>query len=473
MASLPSTDPIGAEDVRLHLSRILNSETFRKALSLRHLLEYVVTEWAGGHSQQIKESVIAVEVFGRRVDFDGRIDNIVRVQAHRLRKLLETYYAAEGKQDRLHFSIPKGSYVPHVSYPEADQPQPEIAVLATPRAGIPAAAEVNLLPSSRELTVEPAAHDWHPSHGRAYRSLATYVGVFLAGALLVGFIPPRFLPFSGRLDRLYQRSLGEQAPNPAVEEIWRGIFQPKVKSIISFTSPVFLRVGQSQAYLLYHGPLSAPEGTEMSVAAESDPYLDRQFTSNGERLFFSDGWSGTGEVLAMNRLTTLASQLFDSPAVAPSRSLTMNDIHGANVIFLGAPSMNGTISRIGTESAPLYATGDGSIVIRQPAPGEKASYSNIEDAETKQLKTCYALFSVLPGAEEGRKIASSAGLGSWATWAAIDFLTIPSGASQLAKALKAENAGKLPSYYQAVVRSDIINGSVTNQSLVSTRVVRR
>ena len=465
MASLPSTDPISADDVRVHLNRILNSEAFRKAPSLRHLLEYVVTEWAGGHSQQIKESVLAIEVFGRRADFDGRIDNIVRVQAHRLRKLLETYYAEEGKQDHLRLSIPKGSYVPQVLLPEAHEPRPqaEIAVLAP--------AENSTSAPAREVQLEPAA--LRPPAAGFYRKLAAYAGVFLAGALVVALTPARFLPLSGRFDQMHEAGTWrESRPDPAVAEIWKGIFEPKIKSIISFTSPVFLRVGQSQAYLLYHGPLSAPEGTEMNVAAQNDPYVDRQFTSGGEPLFFSDGWSGTGEVLAMNRLTILASQLHDSPTVVPSRFLTLTEVHGANVVFLGSPSMNGTISKIGTERAPLFITGQNSIAVRHPGRGESPFYANIEDPATKQLKTCYTLFSVLPGVDEGRKIASSAGLGSQATWAAIEFLSTPRGASQLARDLKAENAGKLPRYYQTVVKSDIIDGSMTNQALVSTRVVQ-
>jgi hypothetical protein len=36
------------------------------------------------------------------------------VQAHRLRKLLEAYYAAEGQADPFHILIPQGSHIPQV-----------------------------------------------------------------------------------------------------------------------------------------------------------------------------------------------------------------------------------------------------------------------------------------------------------------------------------------------------------------------
>jgi hypothetical protein len=256
-----------------------------------------------------------------------------------------------------------------------------------------------------------------------------------------------------------------------LSEIWKGIFEPDVKTIVAFTSPSFLRVGRSHAFLLYHGPLSAPEGTAM-VAAEHDPYVDKQFLLKGQKLYFSNGWTGTGEVLAVNRLSGLAAQFRQSPSVVPSRALTLNEARGSNVIFIGAPMMNGMISKIGTESAPVFITEDGRILLRHPLPGERAIYENILDPATGQIRSCYALFSVLPGIENNRKIVSSAGIGSWATWAAIEFLSNSNGASQLAKALKAVNGGKLPLYYQAVIRTDIIDGSVTNQTLMSTRVVQ-
>jgi hypothetical protein len=258
---------------------------------------------------------------------------------------------------------------------------------------------------------------------------------------------------------------------PALTEIWKGIFEPDVKTVIAFTSPRFLRVGSTQAYLLYYGPLSAPEGTAM-VAAQHDPYVDKQFLQKGQKLYFSNGWSGTGEVLAVNRLTGLAAQFRQVPNVIPSRTLTLNEARNSNVIFIGAPIMNGMIAKIGTESAPIYITEHSQILLRRPIAGERAIYENILDPATGQMKTCYTLFSVLPGVDDNHKIVTSAGLGSWATWGAIEFLTRSNGASQLASALKTANQGKIPNYYQVVVRTDIIDGSVANQSLMAIRVVQ-
>jgi hypothetical protein len=477
MATLPSTEAISVGEIRVHLDRILNSETLRKAPNLCHLLDYVVTKWVEGDAHHIKESVIAIEVFGRRADFDGRIDNIVRVQAHRLRKLLETYYAEEGRHEPLRLCVPRGSYVPQVAFAEASS-HPELGVLAelhepaSPAVVSVLASPLAANPATQQHTRPEQQQPLQaPNRWPSFRPLATYAAVFVAGGLLAALVMrSAVIPGFSSHSQSPASDL-QMAPTPALVEIWKAIFEPDVKTVIAFTSPRFLHVGRSQAYLLYHGPLSAPEGTEMA-AAEHDAYVDKRFLPKGEKLYFNNGWSGTGEVMAVNRLTALAAQFRQSPNVIPSRTLTLNEARTSNVVFIGAPIMNGMISKIGTESAPIYITEKSQILLRQPVSGEPAVYENILDPATGQMKTCYALFSVLPGVDGNRKLVSSAGIGSWATWGAIEFLTRSNGAAKLASALRAANQGKLPRYYQAVIRTDIIDGSVANQALMALRVVQ-
>ena len=75
-------------------------------------LRFVVEGHLDGKDHELKESVIAVEVFGRRPDFDSRLDPVVRTEAVRLRARLSDYYIKEGKADALVIELPKGGYVP-------------------------------------------------------------------------------------------------------------------------------------------------------------------------------------------------------------------------------------------------------------------------------------------------------------------------------------------------------------------------
>jgi len=450
MVSFPITDPARAEEAKQQLERVLNSVAFRKAPGLRHLLEYLVTRSTEGHAEQIKESVLAVEVFGRRANFDGRIDNIVRVQAHRLRKLLDAYYLDEGKADKIRFCIPRGSYVPQLDTGE----ETEAGVAPVPVAAEEAAAAPE--PVFEETAKEP------PPRQRISRTAVLAAGAFAAGLLAAFLVMTLVRP---------QAAETAAASSGPVSGIWKSVFDPGSHVIVSFTNPVFLRVERSRTYMIYSGPLSAPPGTEISVR-DNDPEIDWQSIHKGQHLFFNDGWTGTGEVLAVNRLTELAAQFKQRIDVIPSRALALDQMHGANVIFLGSPWVNGALAQIGNAPAPIYNTNDGRIVIRNPLPGEPAQYENAKDPNTGQIQTCYALFSVMPGMDDGRKIVSSAGVGTWATWAGVDFVTSPAGAEQLTKALMAANGGSMPLYYQAIIRTYLIKGAASNTSLVSTRIFK-
>src|SRR5215470_7685225 len=106
---LLESDP---EVVRRELERILASPGFARNERLSGFLRYVVEGHLEGKDHELKESVIAVEVFGRSPDFDSRLDPVVRTEAVRLRARLSEYYLKEGKADALVIELPKGGYVP-------------------------------------------------------------------------------------------------------------------------------------------------------------------------------------------------------------------------------------------------------------------------------------------------------------------------------------------------------------------------
>src|SRR5262245_34058117 len=101
-----------AAAVREQLGRILVSERFARAEQLSRFLNYTINLVLDGRSEEIKESVLGMDVFGRGADFDPRLDPIVRVSARKLRTKIEQYYANEGATDPLIIEFPKGTYVP-------------------------------------------------------------------------------------------------------------------------------------------------------------------------------------------------------------------------------------------------------------------------------------------------------------------------------------------------------------------------
>ena len=106
------------EAIRTGLGRITASPGFANADRMRRFIGYIVNKTIEGEAETLKEYPIGVEVFDR-VDFDPRIDTIVRVEARRLRKKLQEYYVSDGLLDPVVISLPSGSYVPLFDIREA------------------------------------------------------------------------------------------------------------------------------------------------------------------------------------------------------------------------------------------------------------------------------------------------------------------------------------------------------------------
>jgi TolB-like protein len=101
-----------AEPARRELERVLEGAVFRRNERLSGFLRFVVERRLEGRAEELKESVIAVAVFGRKPDYNPKQDPIVRTEATRLRARLSQYYADEGKADPLVIDLPRGGYVP-------------------------------------------------------------------------------------------------------------------------------------------------------------------------------------------------------------------------------------------------------------------------------------------------------------------------------------------------------------------------
>jgi hypothetical protein len=113
-----------SEQIDLHAERIRSSDVLGRSDQLRRLFDYLVDCSRTGKVP--KESVIAVEVFGRGTDFDVSQDAAVRVYIHKLRRKFEEFYTEQGNSGGARLTIPKGEYRLVVELP-ADVVEPVVA----------------------------------------------------------------------------------------------------------------------------------------------------------------------------------------------------------------------------------------------------------------------------------------------------------------------------------------------------------
>ena len=133
------------------LDRVLASPGFARNERLSRFLRFVVERHLEGRDAELKESVLAIEVFGRPPDYDPKQDPIVRKEAGRLRVLLSEYYLSEGRSDSTVIELPKGGYVPVLRRAAVAGPGSP-----TP-AGLPAPRRVWMVASVAALVVLGAA----------------------------------------------------------------------------------------------------------------------------------------------------------------------------------------------------------------------------------------------------------------------------------------------------------------------------
>jgi TolB-like protein len=109
--SMPTEEAEGRA-ARRQLDRILASPGFARNERLSRFLRFVVERHLEGRDSELKESLVAIEVFGRPPDYDPKQDPIVRTEASRLRARLSEYYLGGGKDDPVVIEVPRGAYVP-------------------------------------------------------------------------------------------------------------------------------------------------------------------------------------------------------------------------------------------------------------------------------------------------------------------------------------------------------------------------
>jgi hypothetical protein len=120
--------PVSEAEKRECLEAALNSASFARSAQLRALLRYICEREMAGHSEDLTEYQIAIDVLGRRKDVDVTDDASVRNRAYELRQRLDRYYTTEQPHAAIRIEIPRGGYIPFYTRQQAaaaPEPRPE------------------------------------------------------------------------------------------------------------------------------------------------------------------------------------------------------------------------------------------------------------------------------------------------------------------------------------------------------------
>jgi hypothetical protein len=458
-------DAPSVEQCRQQIHRVIHSPTFRNALTLQQLFQFLADKATAGATEGIKEYTIGVEAFGRKQDFDPKTDPIVRVQIHRLRQKLKEYYDAEGSRDPVLIEIPKGHYLP--SFEVATVPGASLSngtssqLDATFSIATPLRAH-NIEPGDQKTPKEVRRVSWL-SWSRATiaaSSIAVFATGFWAGNRQIRNGAGVEAAFSNP-----ELSFGKSAD--PVKAFWARFLGDDPAPVIAYPDAVFLLDDSNDLFRFR-------QGASDSRGARVDPHLARQFASNPSvvahagPLHYENGYTGTGELQGVAMLTTLFGQMGVKATIKPSRDITPDDLKQHNVILLGSPFQNIAVAQLLSVGDFTFDNPDSrreewraQILNAHPRADESSTYHTERDPTTEILKTDYSLISIQSGVVLGRHIAILGGLDTKGTEGATMFATSKPGIEKLSKAIAASSEssskGEVP-LFQALVRVRLEKG---------------
>ena len=375
------------------VGRVLATSAFARSPFLTRFLLYICDRKFSGRAEEITEYQIGVQALGRPDSYNPSEDNIVRNYARILRKRLEEYFAAEGRNERLRVVIPVGHYVPIF--------EPNL-----PSAGIVPANERALPASAPTLSSDPDAH------AKKKVVVARLAGISAGGLLAIA------------VGVLAFRLLHPAAPISLDDLFWEEIFN---RSRTTYLVP-----GDSGLAMMQE-----ITGREVHLSDYIAGDLDEKFHDfnlAAARKGMEYGFDRVSNFTSKADLSIAArmaerSQLYGGRlTLCYPRYMNMENFKDSNVILVGGPRANPWVELFEPESnfrMVFPARADGihfdprDFMNKSPRAGEQTDY--VSQIDASQSRT-YALISFLPEPAGAGYALLIEGQGMAGTQAAGDFL---------------------------------------------------
>jgi hypothetical protein len=417
------------------VERVLQSAGFHNASMLQQLLRYLAQKAFDPSAEALKEYTIGVEALSRPLDFDPKVDPIVRVQIHRLRQKLKEYYDSDGLHDAIVIEIPKGQYLPIF---ECSGSVEALASGKSVSAGDAVLSNVQLVQSAADRVDRQVRRTGKLVSRAALFAIAAAIAAFAAGL----WIGDRWAPLGIGRTSASRAKLDPARSSDPVIAFWARYIGNDPTPIIAYPDAVFLLDNYNDLLRFKHGATDyrgAPVDSHLAEQFASNPAL----VARAGQLYYENSYLGFGELKAVGMLSNLFGQMGYKPIVKPSRELTVDDLTQHNVIMLGSSSQNIAVahfSNLGDFSFKDFDTRleqwRGIIVNAHPRPNEASTYRTERDPNTQVLSADYSLITIQPGIVPGRYIADFGGLDTTGSEGAVLYATSRPGIDQLSKAIQ-------------------------------------
>ncbi len=424
------------------VQRVLESQSFSRSPALRGFLVYITDHEIRGEADKLKEQTIGTEVLGRKPNYDPADDNIVRVRAHELRGRLDRYFAAEGENEPVIITIPRGAYAPEFV------PRLSASPLAESQLPKPPAAE-----PSQSVPQETPAVGSSPISGRHLLIFGAVVLIAIAATAGI----TRYV-VSGQIPA------GSAQPSVAVRDFWGQFFEKpgdELKVVYSDTSFALWQDLNGQTLDL-------------------GDYLNRKYLDvHGNQLFnvvMRRVTTPTDMALSV-RFATLAMEFGGQASPQFARDVDSQFFHHGNVVLIGShrsnpwvsifePSLNFFLAQNPESGAPEFHN-------RSPKPQEPQVFAipAMFDTQKTEEKSyiSYGVVALLKGCGDHGMTVLVEGLNTQATQAAGDLATDPQRLDMLLRSI-GHRPGTQVTPFEALFQITSVPGGYDDPRVIAYRL---
>jgi hypothetical protein len=421
------------------VARILQSEELRGSDILRRLLKFLAEKSASGEADELKEYVVAIDGLGKPASYDPRHNSAVRIQVGRLRQKLADYYRREGQEDPVLIDIPKGHFKLKYESREASELQND-----------------GLTPEAAPIVGESKKKLWAATSGMRWAPIAA--GITMVIAIGIGYHWAK--PAGAKATSIsYTPSW-----NADMEELWRPFIATNHSMIVAIEDPLFVELDGKRGVYYRDKTLNTWSEIEASPTMEAL----RGALKNRE-LAPSRYYTAFGEVDASFLLARLLGSRVQNLSLVKTTDLSLRQLADNNVVFVGVENLffNEQIQAAPVET-PLLPVNEG-IRNLHPGPNEPAVFLDRYSTAPTEEGVAYALVTHLPGPLGGNDVESFTSSRAAGYVAAVKAFTDPSFVRTLITELKRSCGGKMPRYYQVLLKVKFTDEVPTEISYVLAR----
>jgi hypothetical protein len=432
------------------VERILHSEELRGSEVLRRLLKFLAEKSVCGEADELKEYIVAIDGLGKPASYDPRHNSAVRIQVGRLRQKLADYYRTEGIDDPVVIDVPKGRF----------------KLTCENRTTTSAAAAASVAPPiALPLPVNPPINNEDSSSGKGRArftlgALLLWVGVAVAIALgLYSWMQP----WSARATNVASTA----GWTPELEDLWGPFLASKRPLIVAIEDPLFVEVQWGSG--IYYRDKSLNHWNDVST---SPAVVALRNALHNPKIQPSQYYTAFGEVDVSFLIGKLLGPRVQNFSLVKISDLSWQQLADNNVLFVGVQNLffDEQLQAMPIE-AQLLPVFEG-IRNVHPKAGEPALFADQFSTAPSEEGVAYALVTHLPGPLGSNDVESFTSNRSAGYVAAVKAFADPSFARVVVDRLRQTSGGRMPRYYQVLLKVKFKDEVPTETTCVLTRELR-